>query len=79
MHLALYRFAGGWVAGPEVLGVPLRWTQGLHSAVMTDIDGDGWLDVVVARARHDYSSLLVYGPLWENFARLDGQWPMEQR
>ncbi len=79
MHLALYRFAGGWEAGPEVLGVPLQWTQGLHSAAMTDIDGDGWLDVVVARARHDYSSLLVYGPLWENFGRLDGQWPMEQR
>jgi hypothetical protein len=39
---------------------------------LKDIDGDGWLDVVLAM-QGNVSSRIVYGPLWETFNKLAPQ------
>lgn len=41
--------------------------EGNFKAVLRDIDGDGWLDAVVARGRDVDAGLVIFGPLWEYF------------
>jgi hypothetical protein len=36
---------------------------------LADVDGDGWLDAVVA-SRGESDSQLIYGPLWDTFGKL---------
>lgn len=43
--------------------------EGNSKVVMRDIDGDGWLDFVVARGRDKNSGLVAYGPLWDYFGK----------
>lgn len=65
--LALYRFPAGWKTGPlEVKSLALPKPEGVGVVVIRDLDGDGSLDLLLGRPE----SLIVYGPLWENFAQL---------
>ena len=41
--------------------------EGNFKAVLSDIDGDGWLDAVVARGRKVDAGLVIFGPLWDYF------------
>jgi hypothetical protein len=43
--------------------------EGNSKVVMRDIDGDGWLDFVVARGRAQDSGLVAFGPLWDYFGK----------
>jgi hypothetical protein len=53
---------------PILLGLS-SWPNWLE---LTDIDGDGWLDAVLAM-QGNVSSRIVYGPLWETFNKLAPQ------
>ena len=71
---ALYRFPADWAGGkPDMRSLDLQEAEGMHKALLRDLDGDGWLDAVVARGKTQDSGLILYGPLWDNFARLAGQ------
>ncbi len=41
--------------------------EGNFKVVLTDVDGDGWLDAVVARGRAVDAGLVIFGPLWDYF------------
>jgi len=71
---ALYRFPANWAGGkPELRTLKLQQIEGVHKALLRDLDGDGWLDAVVARGKEQDAGLILYGPLWENFAKLAEQ------
>jgi hypothetical protein len=46
----------------------VRWKRGDYATALAlhDLDGDGWLDAVLARQQGGELRVL-YGPLWENF------------
>jgi hypothetical protein len=68
---ALFRFPADWAVGkPEVRTLNLQQTEGMHKVLLRDLDGDGWLDAVVARGKEQDAGLILYGPLWDNFAKL---------
>ncbi len=68
---ALYRFPVDWAGGkPDLRSLP---AEGVSKILLRDLDGDGWLDAVAARGKRQDSSLILYGPLWDNVARLAGQ------
>jgi hypothetical protein len=70
----LYRFPVGWAGEkPDMRTLDLQNTESPDKALLRDLDGDGWLDAVVARGIEQDSGLILYGPLWDNFARLAGQ------
>jgi hypothetical protein len=66
--LVLYK--EGEVAGDfgNVLLPLITWPNWVE---LKDVDGDGWLDAVVAMQGNP-PSLVIYGPLWEAFAKLAG-------
>jgi len=73
-YFALYRFPAHWPGGkPELRTLKLQQTEGVHKVLLRDLDGDGWLDAVVARSKEQDAGLILYGPLWENFAKLAEQ------
>ncbi|MFZ1576640.1 MAG: VCBS repeat-containing protein, partial [Chromatiaceae bacterium] len=76
-----YIFAAGYQAytlyqlapGIELSAAPSRQLpfeakEGIFKALLRDVDGDGWLDAVVARGRDQDAGLVIFGPLWEHFA-----------
>jgi hypothetical protein len=67
----LYRFPANWAGGkPEMRTLKLQQIEGVHKVLLRDLDGDGWLDAVVARGKEQDAGLILYGPLWDNFAKL---------
>jgi hypothetical protein len=67
----LYRFPADWVGGkPEMRTLNMQQKEGINKVLLRDLDGDGWLDAVVARGKPQDSGLILYGPLWDNFAKL---------
>jgi hypothetical protein len=73
-RLTLVRLAAGWNGEDPALrqiNFASRW--GFSAAALGDLDGDGWLDAVLA-ARVDQAAsgqgLVVYGPLWPHFGEL---------
>lgn len=69
--LALYRFPADWAGGkPEVRTLNLQQKEGMNKVLLRDLDGDGWLDAVVTRSKEQDSGLILYGSLWDNFAKL---------
>lgn len=47
--------------------LPFEGRDAIFEALLRDMDGDGWLDAVVARGRDQSAGLVIYGPLWDNF------------
>ncbi|MER2513931.1 MAG: VCBS repeat-containing protein [Nitrosomonas ureae] len=65
--LVLYRERPDKSGAFETVIVPLfNWPSRLE---LVDVDGDGWLDAVVANVGAA-TSMVVYGPLWEAFNKL---------
>lgn len=70
----LFRLPENWPEGAaESRTLKLARTAPSEEAVIRDVDGDGWLDIVVARARTKNAGLVIYGPLWEHFSELAEQ------
>jgi hypothetical protein len=78
-----YIFASGYDAfvlyqvapGADVRAAPVRRMPFLHKegnfkVVLRDVDGDGWLDAVVARGRDVDAGLVLFGPLWDYFGSM---------
>lgn len=42
---------------------------------LQDLDGDGWLDAVIARRIAGQGGLVIFGPLWDYFAQPDAALP----
>lgn len=40
---------------------------------VSDLDGDGWQDLIMTRSISDHNVWIVYGPLWERFRTLSEQ------
>jgi len=47
--------------------LPFAAREAIFEVLLKDVDGDGWLDAVVARGRDEAAGLVIYGPLWDNF------------
>lgn len=70
--VAIYQFPGAW---QEPMPVAMRFINvglgGMSSdIVMRDLDGDGWLDVVVGYASGEHGVWVLHGPLWEHMETL---------
>jgi len=67
----LYRIPEPWdLDAVETRNLPYARRSGTFKAVLRDLDGDGWLDAVVALGRQKDSGLVIFGPLWDNFESL---------
>lgn len=65
--LVLYREREAAVGSFETILLPiLNWPNRVE---LVDVDGDGWLDAVVAN-QGPLESQVIYGPLWEVFGKL---------
>lgn len=76
--LALYQLAPDVELGASpTRQFPFAATEGIFKVVLRDLDGDGWLDAIVARGRDSDAGLVVFGPLWEHFVskKEDGKTP----
>jgi hypothetical protein len=67
-RVTLFRFPGAGLTDYERIEIPVGGP--LNDFVVDDMDGDGWLDLVIARAAREDSLLLIYGPLMDAAAEL---------
>ncbi len=66
---ALYQLAPGIeLSAAPSRQLPFKAKEAIFKALLRDVDGDGWLDAVVARGRDQDAGLVIFGPLWEHFA-----------
>ncbi len=74
-RLSLVQIPFGWEGDEHAIRqVRLTKPQGISTLVLKDLDGDGWLDAVMAGGMGDTKGgLVLYGPLWDSFAELDGK------
>lgn len=75
-HLVLIRIPPGWGEGDEaeIRLVAMPKKTGVPQLKLQDLDGDGWLDAVLANGLGaGYGGRLIYGPLWAGFAALEPQ------
>lgn len=58
------RIPAGWSgAVPETQKVAFKGSQPITGAVLRDVDGDGWLDLVMSRAAGQNGGIVILGPL----------------
>lgn len=74
-RLSLVKMPFGWESDEQAIRqVHLTKPQGIPTLVLNDLDGDGWLDAVLAGGMGDTSGgVVLYGPLWDRFGELDGK------
>lgn len=70
--IAVSEIPPGWHDGEQLPWRTIGWQDGdvSHDMVLTDVDGDGWLDGVVGRSFGDKNLWVVYGPLKNRFELL---------
>ena len=73
--LTLVRIPPAWAGEkPEMRQIILSTKVALPAAELKDLDGDGWLDAVLAGGMDEaHGGMIIYGPLWEGFAGLSGK------
>lgn len=67
--LVLYRESQETPGRFENILLPRNWPSRLSRVGLADVDGDGWLDALVAN-RAPLESEIIYGPLWDIFGKL---------
>jgi hypothetical protein len=70
--LVLFRIPEHWQPGQNLAHVSLDLpvTESANSLQLKDVDGDGWLDAVLARSLYKNSLWIVYGSLWQRLPAL---------
>lgn len=73
--LTLIRIPPAWNGEePELRQINLSSKVALPAATLKDLDGDGWLDAVLAGGMDKaHGGMIIYGPLWQGFAVLSGK------
>jgi hypothetical protein len=73
--LALYQVPIGWVPEQPLTPRAIRWKKADHATALAlqDLDGDGWLDLVLGRSNGEKRLWVLYGPLWDRFAAMTAQ------
>jgi hypothetical protein len=74
-RLTLIQFPSGWDGESHTLRqIALGEQTAMPAAAIQDLDGDGWLDAVLAGGIGDMlGGIVIHGPLWKNFAFLDAE------
>ncbi len=74
-RLSLVKIPFGWDGDEHAIRqVKLTKRQGIPTVALNDLDQDGWLDAVLAGGMGDTKGgMVLYGPLWDSFADLDGE------
>jgi hypothetical protein len=74
-RLSLVKIPFGWEGDEhDIRQVHLTKPQGIPTLELKDLDGDGWLDAILAGGMGDINGgVVLYGPLWDSFAELDGK------
>jgi hypothetical protein len=64
-----------WDEDEPVKPMTVRWAQNSHTTalVFQDIDGDGWLDLVLGRVQGERTLWVHYGPLRDSFQTMSDQ------
>lgn len=67
--MSLYQVPPSWTMGGTLNPLSIHWDPLSHASdlVLKDLNGDGWLDLVVGRWNSPGSLWVIYGPLWEKF------------
>ena len=69
--IVLYQKPVGWAVGDQMPMKMISWKQNISNDILLkDMDGDGWLDGVVAGFVGKRNIWVVYGPLWDRFNNL---------
>jgi len=73
--LTLHQMPDAWTPGQPLASRSIGWKSGGHASALAlqDLDGDGWLDLVLGRVTGKDSLWVHYGPLWESFKTLSDQ------
>lgn len=73
--LTLIRIPPTWAGDkPELRQINFSSKVALPAATLKDLDGDGWLDAVLAGGMDEaHGGMIIYGPLWQGFAELSGK------
>lgn len=73
--LSLYPMPQHWDEDEPVKPMTVRWAQNSHTTalVFQDIDGDGWLDLVLGRVQGERTLWVHYGPLRDSFQTMSDQ------
>ncbi len=74
-HLSLIRIPPNWDGNePDRRQIALSSKVAIPAAALKDLDGDGWLDAVLAGGMDEaHGGMIIYGPLWQGFPELSGK------
>lgn len=74
-YLTLIRIPPAWSGEkPEMRQIDLSAKVAWPAAALEDLDGDGWLEAVLAGGMDGaHGGMVIYGPLWQGFAGLSGK------
>ena len=73
-YVAIYQKPNNWKPGQVLPRQQIEWKDNLSiDMLLSDIDGDGWLDGVIGDYISDNNIWVVYGPLWQSFKELSDQ------
>jgi hypothetical protein len=73
--LSLYQVPLNWVPEQALTPLSVHWHSDNTATALAfrDIDGDGWLDLVLGRPQGEHSLWIQYGPLWDSFKVMSDQ------
>lgn len=73
--LSLYQVPQNWSDAESMKPMTIHWDGGGHASALAfeDIDGDGWLDLVLGRLGGERTLWVHYGPLWDSFKTMSKQ------
>lgn len=73
-YIALYQWPKDWKDGMPIPRKDIPWVQDLtFDMEFKDLDGDGWLDIVLGRTVSQKNIWIAYGSLWDRFDRFKEQ------
>jgi hypothetical protein len=73
--LSLYQVPSNWVPEQPLTPLSVHWHSDNTATALAfkDIDGDGWLDLVLGRQQGEQTLWIQYGPLWDSFKIMSEQ------